>query len=668
VQTDQITALVGTNESGKTNILLPLAKLKGEEIDPAADYPRKLYATARNEKPARIFIEAVFSVASDVARTLGLPQTSPSANTIEFSVARRYDGSYEITCPCPTDGGVVPSSDVLQPLRAAQAELAVIPPQDSETVFSEAIKKALESAVALVPVGPCTHQVLGNIVSALDAIGSKGASDISSLLPPVQRAIKKLRTMHSRVAPATPAKLTKENIEAVTKAMPRFVYYSNYGNLDSEIYLPHVIENLKRKDVGQKEAAKARTLRVLFAFVGLNAEEILELGKEPSAEPSHIESAADKKTQRAILLDSASARLTTEFRKFWKQGEYTFEIRADGTLLRIWVSDSIRPQKIELEGRSAGLQWFLSFFLVFLVESDGEHKNAVLLLDEPGLSLHPIAQLDLSAFFAGLAETNQLLYTTHSPFLLDYDNLARARKVYVDSAGTSRVTSDLGMERDGSKRGAGYTVFAAIGIGVAESVLLGCAPVIVEGPSDQHYLTAMKAILIAKGLISPARDLVFPPAGGVSGVKAIASILMGRNNRLPAVLLDSDSAGTRFTTTLRSEYYSAEPQRVLQVGSFTSVINAEIEDLIPSDSMCRALDRWQRTTNTSFRDVFTAGQAIVPQIEQWATNEGVVLDKGWKPELAKRVKMQLLDAGAAAVPADSVECWRKLFEELHKQV
>lgn len=62
--------------------------------------------------------------------------------------------------------------------------------------------------------------------------------------------------------------------------MPPFVYYSNYGNLDSEIYLPHVIKNMERTNLGTKEEAKARTLKVLFEFVGLSPQEILELGKD----------------------------------------------------------------------------------------------------------------------------------------------------------------------------------------------------------------------------------------------------------------------------------------------------------------------------------------------------------------------------------------------------
>src|SRR6266566_6305972 len=185
----------------------------------------------------------------------------------------------------------------------------------------------------------------------------------------------------------------------VLSHLPSFVYYSTYGNLDSEIYLPHVIDNLKRSDLGSHEQAKVRTLKVLFEFVKLNPQEILELGRDfslhqqgrqPSTE--EIKAIAEKKKEREILLQSASVQLTQSFRAWWKQGDYRFRFNADGDHFRIWVSDNRRPEEIELENRSIGLQWFLSFYLVFLVESTEAHKGAILLLDEAGLSLHAIAQ------------------------------------------------------------------------------------------------------------------------------------------------------------------------------------------------------------------------------------------------------------------------------------
>ena len=144
------------------------------------------------------------------------------------------------------------------------------------------------------------------------------------------------------------------------------------------------------------------------------------------------------------------------------------------------------------------------------VESKDSHEGAILLLDEPGLSLHPLAQRDLPDFFEGLSQTNQLLYTTHSPFLIDADRLDRVRKVYVDDAGTSKATSDLqGPSDNKTQRAAGYTVFAALGLTVADSLLIGCQAIVVEGASDQHYLTAIKTRLIGAGRLQPGRELCF---------------------------------------------------------------------------------------------------------------------------------------------------------------
>ena len=69
-----------------------------------------------------------------------------------------------------------------------------------------------------------------------------------------------------------PPESVAEAVDAVIESLPVFVYYSNYGNLDSEIYLPHVIENMKRHSLGPKDAGKVRTLKVLFEYVRLSPE------------------------------------------------------------------------------------------------------------------------------------------------------------------------------------------------------------------------------------------------------------------------------------------------------------------------------------------------------------------------------------------------------------
>ena len=112
--------------------------------------------------------------------------------------------------------------------------------------------------------------------------------------------------------------------------------------------------------------------------------------------------------------------------------------------MRVWVSDDLNPSEIELDQRSAGMQYFFSFFLVFLVESEDAHANSILLLDEPGTSLHGTAQAKIVEFLRTLTEGNQVIYTTHSPFMIDADHLETVRPVYEEpGTGATRITEDV---------------------------------------------------------------------------------------------------------------------------------------------------------------------------------------------------------------------------------
>ena len=147
--------------------------------------------------------------------------------------------------------------------------------------------------------------------------------------------------------------------------------------------------------------------------------------------------------------------------------------------------------------------------------------------------------------------------------------------------GSTKATADLRSGDDASQRGAGYAVLAALGLSVADSLLIGCTPVIVEGPSDQHYLGAIKNLLIAAGQLRTGQELVFPPAGGAKTVRAVASILGARDESLPMALFDSDVPGKKLAQELRTSLYAAARERVIEIGTFVEIEGAEIEDLFP---------------------------------------------------------------------------------------
>ena len=672
IGTDDVTALIGVNESGKTNLLLPLWKLnpaRDGEIQPTSDFPKTTFGEIRDNRNEYSFIEAEFDTgptAAAIAETTGIP--SQAAEVVR--VTRFYDGQHRIEFPKYEREETVEKEELIEELNrcadTVESGGALKKESELQKTMSNGLHKIADQLVSEEAIG---IEKLEAIREAVNELVPGEPARTSVIVPVVQQLRDRITSNIKRISAPPPEERT-DVINIVMEALPSFVYYSNYGNLDSEIYLPHVVQNLDREDLGTKEAAKARTLRVLFRFVRLEAQEILDLGLESAdtadqgARPTEeqIDEDAEKKRERSILLQSASAQLTTKFRDWWKQGDYRFRFEADGNHFRIWVADDRRPTEVELENRSSGLQWFLSFYLVFLVESQGEHRKAILLLDEPGMGLHPYAQQDLSAFFENLSKTNQIIYTSHSPFLVDADRLDRARKVYVANDGTTKATPDLRRsEGKDEQTGAAYAVHSALNLRVAESLLLGCQPVVVEGASDQHYLSAVKALLISEGKITPARELVFPPSGGTKTTRVVASILTGRDEKLPVVLLDADKPGKQTAANLRRELYGRAPERVLSVADFVGFDSAEIEDLFPPEFLADELDRMERHAETRIADRIRSGIPFVPQVEQWAESESVMLDKHWKVQLAIKAKQRALAVGIQKFDNATVKRWVNLF-------
>jgi len=221
----------------------------------------------------------------------------------------------------------------------------------------------------------------------------------------------------------------------IIRIMPGFIYYSNYGNLDSNIYLPQMIAKFNKSGVNALTTSKRRTIKLLLMYIGITPEMLstdLPLLSQ-TADTSKLSAAdlrllAEKQEKYRQIFANAGARLSADFNRWWKQGRYQFEFTFDGDNLKIWVTDD-RGNRAPLEQRSVGMQWFLSFFLVFSLESEFFYTNTILLLDESGMTLHSLAQKDLIHFFEKLSKKNQLIYTTHSSFMLPTEHLNRTKVV-----------------------------------------------------------------------------------------------------------------------------------------------------------------------------------------------------------------------------------------------
>lgn len=688
---DSVTALVGVNESGKTNLMLPLWKLNpagGGAIQPTSDYPKALFATIRNAPGEFQFIIAEFETGSE-AEALAELAGIPTAKARRISVARLYDGSYRVGFPDHQKdaGGCILSA--IAALRTAHDDLAAHLKEESNAADARTtLGKLISDFDGQQDVTGKDLLLARNAVAVLIPEDPPAASHVITILRGLHKVLAKAVAELYTADPAS-----RDDVRAAVIArLPRFVYYSNYGNLDSEIYLPHVVENMKRSDLGAKESAKARTLGVLFDFVGVQAQEILELGRdfrdlrdeaealmiekqgrtgllrslwsrarghEDVPDPAVLAEIAEAKRTRSILLQSAGAKVTGRFAEWWKQGDYHFRFEADGNHFRIWVADARRPQEVELEHRSTGLQWFLSFFLVFLHEAKGEHDNCVLLLDEPGHSLHPLAQRDLSAFFEGLSESNQIIYTTHSPFLVDADRLARARKVFVDRDGSTRVSGDLlDTEGNDTKKGAGFAIRAALNLAVAEASMGGAKPVLVPGRVEQIFLSVIRTLCIASGRFQPRRDMIFAPACDDQVLKMMAQLLSDGDACPPRLMIDADLSNQ----TLNG--MGPTGQTAVRISEFGGITGATIEDMMPPEHMATMMDRVERRPEKLFADYVVAGLPFQEQVLNWANSQDIVLVFDWRVQLAERMRKWLLDRDDPRVSEETLVRWLALMQAL----
>lgn len=679
IDASRVTALIGTNESGKSNILLALWRLKpvrDGQIDLKADAPRKLYNQIRNMEQKPVFIQAEFELPNSVVAQLVRLTRAMQEEVKQVRVSRFLDNRYSVSFPNAQGQPTLVKATITEAVTAAKAQIEQL---DAAGKTEQPLKLAMQTSLdaAITALEEADDDIdLDAFTELQETLSQPNLSTglkQSTIVPTYEQFLAQMQEFNTVLSRPNPNSV-KEARDLVWNSIPSFVYYANYGNLDSEIYLPHVIANLARTDLGAHEAAKARTLKVLFEFVKLKPQEILELGKDVDANqnptPEQIHEIAERKKEREILLQSASTELTKEFIDWWKQGNYQFRFQADGNHFRIWVRDEIRPEEIELEGRSTGLQWFLSFFLVFLVERAGQHKNAILLLDEPGVSLHPIAQEDLFKFFNNLSATNQIFYTAHSPFMVDPDHLDRVRAVYFDEDGTdkglTKVSADLrAKEKQQSEARSVYPVHAALGLAVSPVLLAGCQPVIVDGTSDQYYFSAIKNYLISRGHIKPERELLFLPSGSFKGIKAVVPIIAAKDQALPHIVLDSDTPGRTTETQLKGSLYTAEPARITMLSEICGFEEAEVEDLFPAEFIAYVVTRYLRGPEEEFSDVVISGSPLVPQIEAYAKKHNIMLEQGWKVEVAKRVKERMLQrADSIDNETEVVQRWKQLFEKI----
>ena len=462
-----------------------------------------------------------------------------------------------------------------------------------------------------------------------------------------------------------PDEISAKLADFIVKIMPGFIYYSNYGNLDSNIYLPQMLAKFNKSGVNAISKSKRRTVKLLLMYIGITPEmlvcdaPLLESASKKTVKltKEQLQDLATKKERYAKLFKEAGERLTREFNQWWRQGKYKFEFAFDNGNLTIFVTDS-EGVRAPLDARSVGIQWFLSFFLVFTLESQLFYTNTIMLLDESGATLHGLAQQDLVRFFDELSKTNQIIYSTHSSYMLPTDQLNRTKIVYKDTKGHSVVANDLNAKSNASKASL-IPINTAVSMQISESVLNESTPVIVTSDVDKIYLNFMKSYLNSQGLVSIQhleRPVIFVKTGE-NGIEGTAQVL-ATDGDLPTLFIENKGQNTILADELANTLYSKSPKKVVTPKALGQM--QTIEDFIPYEIFAMACGNY-------LVDIYGSEFAIktnLPFIEQLENTKRVKpLPDDYRLKMAnlaveymEKNKKKLKNLKTAS------KLWEKLFE------
>ena len=658
IPVENVAALVGCNESGKSALLKALHKFNPaieEPYDAQTEFPRDCFAKDYRDNGKGLPVCGVEFEFADEFRS-ELQKSTGSGKIPEKVVATRYyDGrlSFEYDPDIPDDA-VEPRKlhevldDFKNEARKLEGEMAAT----QETITSLASwvdesKKDLSGTQDLREERGIA--LLGQIRSEADQHSQQGMADSVKVLQG------KLDDLTTRATAEPPS---KQLDSAIKNELPVFIYFDSYNLLNSVVHLPTFCEELTSSPADPR----VRMTRAVFKDAELDEKEIADLSQEDvvnGATDDAIQNDQQRKGLRFVKLNSASNSISQRFSKWYGQRQHKIKYHADGNYFRILVSDDRSPEVyIELEERSKGFQWFFSFYTIFSAEADDGHKKAILLLDEPGLHLHPSAQQELLSFFEMLAEKNSIIYTTHSQYLIDDKHIDRTYAVTVDESGHSSVSVD-GCMRDIK---AIFPIKAAMERALLQELLLRKKVLLVEGDTDAKYLQVLSEHCKKDGKPGLPEDIYIHSCRGAEKSNITASVFLDHEVR-PVILLDSDDVGKRKRNSLLNKHYNKHKDAVLMLGKVFEQENYEIEDMIGEELIIPILKNIiGKEIELSKAD--SDKKSLVDRIEKAAKASSIKLD-GWKHKVAQQFVANWSNTDET-MPKDILNRAGKLFEKITK--
>lgn len=352
--------------------------------------------------------------------------------------------------------------------------------------------------------------------------------------------------------------------DAIKGLLPNLVYFNSFKD-----NLPDVIN----KEYLDPNNEHYTIVKRLFKYLNIDESKIF----------FNVQN-EDEDTERNDYLKSLEKTISDDLFEKYKQKPIKLGFRMSsfgGLNIDVYDADARGniPQgdlAYRISDRSEGFRWFLSFYIT--LKGEKFSNKDIILIDEPGLYLHATAQKDMLNIFLEESKKHQIIFTTHSPYLIDVNNLSRIRLVEKNKKKLSNTnfeeTKIISSIIKGSDNETITPIADAIGYNLSEGLTINHDKMaIVEGPSDYFYITKMASIL------GVPLNCNIIPAGGAPKISNICAILFGFKVKNITCVYDNDQAGINALK---------ENEKILGFENIRHVLiseikNYEVEDLFSTN-------------------------------------------------------------------------------------
>ena len=572
---DGVTRIVGKNESGKTALLEAMAKFnyfdpkdKTFTFNSTNDYPRGELKRYQQEYPNEDFdvITCTFELSDDLLNQISEDVGKDVFTSKSIIVAKTYNNSkkfYNISINI--------KNFIKQFLQNYTIE---------ENMMQELIKSnSLEELV----------EKLKEIEELTDVYKELKTKYIDS----------HKTDNENRLASYIISKYIEPNL-------PEFLYFDEYYSLPGTINLQKFL-NGQVDDTFTKE--QNDITKALFELSNIDIKKVMD---------------SNNYEDFIAELEATSNNITDKLLEYWttnKNLEINFEIQTKENtstrnfekLLQIRIKNTKHRVTLPLKNRSKGFIWFFSFLVWF--SKVQEKKNLIILLDEPGLNLHAEAQADLLKYIdKELLPRYQVIYTTHSPFMIESDKLDEVRTVY--DSNDSKVGSIISNALEEKDQGTLFPLQAALGYNLAQNLYISDKNLLVEGVADLMFLTVMSGILKENNREGLNEDITIVPVGGLDKVATFISLLRGNDLNM-VCLLDTfiDQKGKKRLEDLIKDKIIKEKQ-IKFFDQYIDRLNiAEIEDMFEIEEYLKLFnEEFSKDYKSISKKEIDINKPIIPQI------------------------------------------------------